>query len=242
MCGFMMMMFILYQMWSLEFVEVPDDTQQPKPKEDTPDGPLDKPSGAQAIMAAARRASLSLAQQPASQLPDPMEENSDEEFSGPKEVELGSSADSNGPLDIEEHLPVRNKPRAPKMADIMNEPDLISFDDSPVEPVTDIPAPIPPPRPSRPPQINKQAEKPAAPTPASPNGDFVMVSDSDVKDALKIATESMQRMGPRKRRGLRDGFKWQRQLVFRSKLTMHTAFERKDNKDPAAVTALAVSK
>lgn len=38
------------------------------------------------------------------------------------------------------------------------------------------------------------------------------------------------------------GFKWQRQLVFRSKLTMHTAFERKDNKDPAAVTALAVSK
>lgn len=38
------------------------------------------------------------------------------------------------------------------------------------------------------------------------------------------------------------GFKWQRQLMFRSKLTMHTAFERKDNKDPAAVTAIAVSK
>ena len=30
--------------------------------------------------------------------------------------------------------------------------------------------------------------------------------------------------------------------MFRSKLTMHTAFERKDNKDPAAVTAIALSK
>jgi len=38
------------------------------------------------------------------------------------------------------------------------------------------------------------------------------------------------------------GFRWQRQLVFRSKLTMHTAFERKDNKDPAAVTAVAISR
>jgi len=38
------------------------------------------------------------------------------------------------------------------------------------------------------------------------------------------------------------GFKWQRQLVFRSKLTMHTAFERKDNKDPAAVTAVNISR
>lgn len=38
------------------------------------------------------------------------------------------------------------------------------------------------------------------------------------------------------------GFKWQRQLVFRSKLTMHTAYDRKDNAEPASVTALAVSK
>lgn len=41
---------------------------------------------------------------------------------------------------------------------------------------------------------------------------------------------------------LRDGFKWQRQLVFRSKLTMHTAYDRKDNTEPASITALAVSK
>lgn len=38
------------------------------------------------------------------------------------------------------------------------------------------------------------------------------------------------------------GFHWQRQLVFRSKLTMHTAYDRKDNTEPASITALAVSK
>ncbi|XP_036321880.1 WD repeat and FYVE domain-containing protein 3 isoform X2 [Rhagoletis pomonella] len=41
---------------------------------------------------------------------------------------------------------------------------------------------------------------------------------------------------------LRKGFKWQRQLMFRSKLTMHTAYDRKDNAEPASITALTVSK
>lgn len=36
--------------------------------------------------------------------------------------------------------------------------------------------------------------------------------------------------------------KWACQLVFRSKLTMHTAYDRRDNTEPASVTALAVSK
>ena len=39
-----------------------------------------------------------------------------------------------------------------------------------------------------------------------------------------------------------DGYAWRRQLVYRGKLTMHTAFERPDNVEPAAVTALSVSK
>lgn len=39
-----------------------------------------------------------------------------------------------------------------------------------------------------------------------------------------------------------QGFKWEQQLVFRSKLTMHTAYDRKDNSEPASITALAVSK
>ena len=67
------------------------------------------------------------------------------------------------------------------------------------------------------------------------SGDFCFVTEQDVSDSQLIATGFQ-------RRKLRDGFHWQKQLVFRSKLTMHTAFERKDNKDPAAVTALAVSR
>ena len=35
---------------------------------------------------------------------------------------------------------------------------------------------------------------------------------------------------------------WQRQLIFRSKLTMHTAYDRPDNSEPASVTSIAVSK
>lgn len=38
------------------------------------------------------------------------------------------------------------------------------------------------------------------------------------------------------------GYRWERQLVFRSKLTMHTAFDRKDNAHPAEITALGISK
>ncbi|XP_077377164.1 WD repeat and FYVE domain-containing protein 3 isoform X1 [Festucalex cinctus] len=41
---------------------------------------------------------------------------------------------------------------------------------------------------------------------------------------------------------LRAGYRWERQLVFRSKLTMHTAFDRKDNAHPAEISALAISK
>ena len=50
------------------------------------------------------------------------------------------------------------------------------------------------------------------------------------------------RRPPRRCRLESDGYTWSRQLVFRAKLTMHTAFERPDNIEPAAVTALAVSK
>ncbi|KAF7990932.1 hypothetical protein HCN44_000737 [Aphidius gifuensis] len=60
---------------------------------------------------------------------------------------------------------------------------------------------------------------------------FVMVNESDTKPK-KINLQNV----------LRDGFKWQRQLVFRSKLTMHTAYDRKDNAEPASITALAVSR
>ncbi|XP_060740179.1 WD repeat and FYVE domain-containing protein 3 isoform X1 [Tachysurus vachellii] len=47
---------------------------------------------------------------------------------------------------------------------------------------------------------------------------------------------------PRLYNKLRAGYRWERQLVFRSKLTMHTAFDRKDNAQPAEITALTISK
>ena len=67
---------------------------------------------------------------------------------------------------------------------------------------------------------------------------FELVEGGEVGGAAALAAAPAWRSAGR----LRRGFHWQRQLVFCSKLTMHTAFERKDNADPAAVTALAISK
>ncbi|XP_055626947.1 WD repeat and FYVE domain-containing protein 3 isoform X3 [Toxorhynchites rutilus septentrionalis] len=40
---------------------------------------------------------------------------------------------------------------------------------------------------------------------------------------------------------VKQTFCWNRQLIFRSKLTMHTAYDRKDNTEPASITSLAIS-
>ncbi|RZF45662.1 hypothetical protein LSTR_LSTR010613 [Laodelphax striatellus] len=70
---------------------------------------------------------------------------------------------------------------------------------------------------------------------------FVMVNnDGDAKDDEPPFAPA--RKNRNNQHILRPGFKWQRQLVFRSKLTMHTAFDRKDNTEPASITALAVSR
>ena len=39
-----------------------------------------------------------------------------------------------------------------------------------------------------------------------------------------------------------SGIKWIRRLVLRGKLTMHTAYERRDNACPASVTAVAAAR
>ncbi|XP_059488715.1 WD repeat and FYVE domain-containing protein 3 [Neocloeon triangulifer] len=65
---------------------------------------------------------------------------------------------------------------------------------------------------------------------------FVMVNEAEVPSEVGIhKKKNTQNI-------LREGFQWQRQLVFRSKLTMHTAYDRKDNAEPASITCLAVSK
>ena len=77
------------------------------------------------------------------------------------------------------------------------------------------------------------------------SSEFDMVTSKEVSSAIKSERNSaLMALGrnPGQSRKLREGFRWQKQLVFRYKLTSHTAFERKDNKDPAPVTAIAVSK
>ncbi|BFZ02583.1 hypothetical protein BsWGS_05621 [Bradybaena similaris] len=74
---------------------------------------------------------------------------------------------------------------------------------------------------------------------------FEIIGDTaplEIKRSGTGTEESMKKYKPLGKHCLREGFCWQRQLVFRSKLTMHTAFERKDNKEPAAITAIAISK
>ncbi|KAH8413938.1 hypothetical protein KR009_000634 [Drosophila setifemur] len=63
-------------------------------------------------------------------------------------------------------------------------------------------------------------------------------SDTSLTDGFVVIDNDRQRGDL----VLRKGFRWQRQLIFRSKLTMHTAYDRKDNAEPASITALTVSK
>ncbi|XP_030377443.1 WD repeat and FYVE domain-containing protein 3 [Scaptodrosophila lebanonensis] len=63
-------------------------------------------------------------------------------------------------------------------------------------------------------------------------------SDTSLTDGFVVIDNDK----PRGEQSLRKGFKWQRQLMFRSKLTMHTAYDRRDNAEPASITALTVSK
>ncbi|KAH9503828.1 WD repeat and FYVE domain-containing protein 3 [Bulinus truncatus] len=75
----------------------------------------------------------------------------------------------------------------------------------------------------------------------SQSSEFEVIGDQDLSDLKKSADDLLKKYKPLGKNTLREGFCWQRQLVFRSKLTMHTAYERKDNKEPAAVTAISIS-
>ncbi len=90
---------------------------------------------------------------------------------------------------------------------------------------------------------------------SSLNGKFEMISESEVREsaiqqlqqqmpkANVVAPFVSQQPGKKFRHVLKEGFKWQRQLLIsRTKLTMHTAYDRLDNSEPASVTSLAISK
>lgn len=57
-----------------------------------------------------------------------------------------------------------------------------------------------------------------------------------------VLIDSNQFASEKDRYALKPGYKWKRELIFRSKLTMHTAYDRKDNNEPASVTAISISK
>jgi hypothetical protein len=70
--------------------------------------------------------------------------------------------------------------------------------------------------------------------------EFVLIEPSHIEDLLK--RKSNNNNSESSDSVLKTGHKWQRELIFRSKLTMHTSFDRKDNSEPASVTALSISK
>ncbi|KRX23997.1 WD repeat and FYVE domain-containing protein 3 [Trichinella nelsoni] len=83
--------------------------------------------------------------------------------------------------------------------------------------------------------------------PTSSCAEVVQSRNSEMVDIRRHSSESTMQKSSEGANCCGDGepqrkFHWERQLVFRGKLTMHTAFERKDNPTPAAVTALMPSK
>ena len=77
----------------------------------------------------------------------------------------------------------------------------------------------------------------------SPTGSdkFIVVTDVEILEAAKMENNEPQ-IKSSGYLDLKDGFKWVRRLNYRGKLTMHTAYERKENPSPASVTALGISK
>ncbi|XP_071954048.1 WD repeat and FYVE domain-containing protein 3-like isoform X2 [Antedon mediterranea] len=88
--------------------------------------------------------------------------------------------------------------------------------------------------------LNQSRGQSVVNSPTSPvSGDYIIITNREIDEAKEDKQKNTSAMH---RNILKQGFKWQRQLVFRSKLTMHTAFERKDNAQPGQVTSLAISR
>ena len=69
---------------------------------------------------------------------------------------------------------------------------------------------------------------------------FEVISESEVKESAQPTATAPSIK--KSRHVLKEGFKWQRQLIFRTKLTMHTAYDRQDNSEQASITAIAILK
>ncbi|XP_063625068.1 WD repeat and FYVE domain-containing protein 3 isoform X6 [Cydia splendana] len=71
-------------------------------------------------------------------------------------------------------------------------------------------------------------------------------SDTSLTDSFVVvsapASPAPDRVKPRLDPESETAIKWQRRLILRGKLTMHTAYERRDNACPASVTAVAAAR
>ncbi|CAF4232817.1 unnamed protein product, partial [Rotaria sp. Silwood2] len=84
---------------------------------------------------------------------------------------------------------------------------------------------------------------PSVPSLNSPTGSdkFIVVTDVEILEA-KTSSNNNETHIKSTYLDLKEGFKWDRRINYRGKLTMHTAYERKENSSPAAVTAIGISK
>ncbi|CAF0761899.1 unnamed protein product, partial [Didymodactylos carnosus] len=70
---------------------------------------------------------------------------------------------------------------------------------------------------------------------------FILVTEKEINEADNVKPIIVANVKTKPDLDLKEGYKWERHLIFRSKLTMHTAFERKENMNPAPVTAIGIS-
>lgn len=61
---------------------------------------------------------------------------------------------------------------------------------------------------------------------SSGGGSFELLSEREIDTSFALA----------------NGFVWKRELVFRGKLTLHTSYSRKDNLEPASITAIGIAR
>eukprot|EP00095_Tigriopus_kingsejongensis_P009945 maker-scaffold981_size73921-snap-gene-0.19 protein:Tk09945 transcript:maker-scaffold981_size73921-snap-gene-0.19-mRNA-1 annotation:"low quality protein: wd repeat and fyve domain-containing protein 3" len=214
------------RMWSVDYVEVPigekkqeELSSQALPEEDTP--PDQTPSGS--IAHFAKKMSMSVSGDCLSSLREAIAQTKSSALSDPSsDTEEGDELETEDDLEVDPPSHRDVSPIAPDGEDEPEGPASI--------PSTPINEELATPSPTDPPLSALTRPKPGI---CVTNEDFVVVNQED----LPRQTSSNGDNGDRS-----DGYTWSRRLVFRAKLTMHTAFERADNVEPASVTALAVSK
>ena len=200
-------------MWSIEFVQVLDETKQKEKegqKDNTTESSVSLVSGSKAIPVLKRASSSSVVD------PSPTEDilaaERLQEFKdsgtrlAAKEVELGSSAesDSGNPVEnLREHLDrVSQLQQADRVSLGSNNSsdDLVGYGREPigdVDSAVDVAAVLD--------NSSKGITSQPSKDQTSPTSDFVFVTENEVKDAVKSANESVQKFSPRKLRGLREG-------------------------------------